>query len=152
MGLAPRAASVRATPAQPTRRVASSTVRSMSNTTRKRDAPTPCPPGGNGGTLKRSRIGPTSTRSASSSARTGGIPRIAAATPTPASGGRKFGQLANGAHANSSRPPVSQSDVFKSRPIQKPGKRRQSFKPRPSLAAGLLRGVAVDEQDDEDLF
>lgn len=101
-------------------------------------------------------------RSASSRARAGGIPRIAAATPTPAgAAGRCFGQpatgaLANGATAaNGSRPPATRSDVFKSRPIQ-PAKRRQSFKPRQSLAAGLLRGVALDEadeaDDDDDLY
>lgn len=127
-------------------------MRSTSNTTRKRDAPTPCPPGGNGGTLKRSRIGQASTRSTSARTRAGGIPRVAAATPTPASSGRCFGQPAHGALANGSRPPAAQSDVFKSRPIQQLGKRRQSFKPRQSLAAGLLRGVAVDEADDEDLY
>lgn len=154
MGLAQRHASDKATPAQPARRVPSSTMRSASNTTRKREAPTPCPPGGNGSTLKRSRIAqPSASRSTSSRARAGGIPRHAA-TPTPASGGgRGFGRPALGPLVNGSRPPVTQSsDPFKSRPIS--AKRRQSFKPRPSLAAGLLRGVVEDppEADDEDLF
>ena len=163
MGLAPRAASVRATPAQPASRVVSSTARSVSNTTRKRDAPTPCPPGGNGSTLKRSRIGQPSSRSTSSRPRAGGIPRMTAATPTPASGGRAFGQPALGALANGNTPQMTGPDPFKSRPItshliksRPPGssrrplsaKSRTSFKPRPSLAAGLLRGVDVLEADE----
>lgn len=152
-GFASRPASVRATPAQSARRDFSGTMRTVSNTTRKRDAPTPCPPGGNGSTLKRSRIAqPSATRSNSSRVRPGGHSRYAA-TPTPASGGgRGFGRPALGALANGVRPPVTQSDPFKSRPIST--KRRQSFKPRPSYAAGLLRGVVEDppEADDEDLF
>lgn len=157
LGMGALPPSVKATPAQPARRVVSSTTRTTSNTTRKREAPTPCPLGGNGSMLKRSRIGqPSGMRSASSRPRLGGIPR-AAATPTPASGGRAFGQPALGALANGSRPPPTATsatkppDVFKSRPIIAV-KSRKSFKPRSSLAAGLLRGVVEDVPVDEDLY
>lgn len=153
---------VRATPAP--------TSRSQPGTMRKREAPTPCP---TTSTVKRPRVGlglpPRSVSVSSSRTVSGSTARSASvvssrssasvssagtarvrqldphATPT-ANAARRFGAPA-GSRANALAPPR----MYRT-PGETPGKRaRKSFKPRQSLAGGLLAGrFAVDEMAEED--
>ncbi|TXT15770.1 hypothetical protein VHUM_00273 [Vanrija humicola] len=146
---------------------------SVMSTTRKRTAPTPA-----GAGVKRSRIVSAGSvvSVASTSTTASRLPngrRAVPATPTPASGFsnmRRFGQPALSARANA--PVHAAPDVFNPAPqpqrprlvggLPSPDERkarRQSFKPRQSIANGLLAnrglmGVAevADETEYDDYF
>ncbi|BEJ16879.1 hypothetical protein CspHIS471_0602800 [Cutaneotrichosporon sp. HIS471] len=146
--------------------------RSQPGTSRKRELPTPCPTGGStskrprvlgsgvpSGSTSRSVSGTTSRSVSGSSVRGGssmsmrGTMRHVDETPT-ASAARRFGAPA-GSRANALVPRQQErADVFKT-PGKTPGRTpRKSFKPRPSVAGGLLAGrFALSEADeDDDMF
>lgn len=172
MGLAPGTA--RGTTPGPGARSQPGTV------ARKRVAPTPGT--ARPGTMtKRPRVVSSSTASTLGSSTTSSMryPHGPSATPTAHAAartqGRAFGKPAVGARANGTGrapPPVYMSGSAVKQPQQQQqakgaasaalGKgdrpRRQSFRPRPSLAGALLAGAAAGmmgglaEDDDEDVF
>lgn len=138
--------------------------RAQHGTLRKRDLPTPCPTGGS--TSKRPRVLGSRIPSGSASRSTSGTARSVSGctvrsvsgasvrrvdeTPT-ASAARRFGAPA-GSRANALVPRQQErTDVFKT-PGKTPGRApRKSFKPRRSIAGGLLAGrFALDEADEDD--
>ncbi|GMK59590.1 hypothetical protein CspeluHIS016_0801960 [Cutaneotrichosporon spelunceum] len=146
--------------------------RSQPATLRKRELPTPCSAGGS--TSKRPRVigarfpsglasrsvSGTSARSVSgsgarpaSSMSLRGSTRQVDETPT-ASAARRFGAPA-GSRANALVPrQQDRADVFKT-PGKTPGRTpRKSFKPRRSIAGGLLAGrfVLAEADEDDDMF